>query len=95
MRRPRDTQSVIKVVLVVLASLAMNELAFLFLMPGEGISAAVYGGVSGVAGALLYLLLNRPGPEMRLSVSEPACARNNNTGWNTRTPAVAGLGGRK
>ena len=75
MQTNSESISAPKVALTVLAAIVLNELLFLYLLPENVQSALTFGAISGMAGAILYLLLNSPRPFPRSSAPQSRSRR--------------------
>jgi len=80
--------SALKVALTVLVAIVLNELLFLYLLPHNVQSALMFGAISGLAGAILYLVLYSPGPWLGSSASQER-ARSLEPSWHPQFASTA------
>ena len=71
MQTRSDTLTAPKVALTFLLSIVLNELLFLYLIPGDLQSSLTLGAISGLAGAVLHLMLSPGRLVTRRSTSQP------------------------
>jgi hypothetical protein len=71
MQTHSGSMSAPKLAVTLLVAIILNDLLFLYLIPGDVQSALTFGAISGLAGAILYLLLNSPQPVLGSSAPQP------------------------